>query len=727
MVYRRLFTEWVALLSIGIALAFLAARMDLANRIDASLLDRAAAMARPAPSDDIVIVAIDDASLAEVGNWPWSRTVHAEMVDRLAEARSGPILFDVLFLESSETDADVQLADAMMRHGEVVLPHTFAPQPNAIAGIVPVFPATPLYESAAATGHVAITPDNDGVLRRFDLNIEADSQLHPHFALAAARLAADAIDYDPGARPILSFHPAGTYSSISAAQVISGSVPEEFLRAKTVLIGATAQGMGDRYSVGAGSVSVMAGVETQANLYDALRTGGLVTDWPPFWPGLLAAVGLLVQFLVFWKMSPRAGLVATFGIAIFVVAFAILLVPLTGAWIAPGVALLAILLAYPFWSWRRLTSVSAYLEEEAAFLRPEGDKRASVEGFDKIARQVARMRRLVSHVSRSFAFLGKVIEAAPDAILVLDRSADVVMANDKAKHLFPSWHEDRPEQLDNLLAVSSAIQDSERSEIIFPDGRTFLVARADFELEAEAEGGEIVALRDVSETRRRDQERREMLEFLSHDMRTPQVAIVGLTRRAEQAGEAADIPYRIRRQAQRTLKLADDFVQLARLDEAELNFEDTDCIALVEEACDRAYSPARAKRMTVEPELPESPIFVQVDASLIARLLDNLLGNAIKFAPEGSVVRIGIDESLEGQFRLWVADTGPGLPTERLANPFSRFGAHEHKAGPSVGLGLAFVKRVVDRHDGSITVASRRDQGTRFEIELPLRRDTPED
>ena len=729
MVVRRLFTEWIVLLALGIALAFFAARADIANRLDASLLDYAAAFARAAPSDDVVIVAIDDASLEQLGSWPWPRTRHAQLIDRLAEAQSGAVMFDVLFLEPSTAIADGELAEAIGQHGSVALPHSFAPQPNSFEGIVPVFPIPVLLESAATTGHVAIKPDDDGVLRRFDLEMEIDDDSYPQFALATARLADDGAGQDLPVRPVLSFHPAGTYSQISAADVIAGTVPKEFLRGKVVVIGATAQGMGDRYSVGAGDVSVMPGVETQANLYDALRNGGLVNDWPPFWSGLMAAVALLVQFLVFWQMSPRAGLVATLAIAGAVVAAAIAFVPLAGAWIAPGVALLAIVLAYPLWSWRRLTSVSAYLEEEATFLRADGDQRADVEGFDQIARQVARMRGLVSHVSRSFAFLGKVIEAAPDAILVLNREGDVVMANDKAQGLFPSWSEERPEQFQSLLMASQAVQESERQEILFEDGRTYLVARADFDFQEDGKSGEIMALRDITEGRRREEERQEMLEFLSHDMRTPQVAIIGLSKRvasgsaaAQEDGQADDVAVRIRTQAERTLKLADDFVQLARLDEAELEFEDTDCVALVEEACDRAYTASRGKRIAVEPDLPEEPVFAEVDASLVARLLDNLIGNAIKFAPKGSSVHIKLEDASPEMFCLSVADSGPGLPPERLANPYARFGAHERKAGPSVGLGLTFVKRVVDKHDGTISVESREGAGTRFVIHLPLQR-----
>jgi len=729
MVVRRLFTEWIVLLALGIALAFFAARLDLANRLDASLLDRAAAMARTAASEDVVIVSIDDASLARLGSWPWPRTRHAQLIDQLAEADSGPVMFDVLFLESTTAEADTALADAILRHGNVVLPHSFAPRPNSVADVDPVFPIPVLLNSAATTGHVGIKPDADGVLRRFDLEVEIEEEFYPHFAVVTEQLTGGTAEHELPARPVLSFHPAGTYSQISAADVVEGTVPKEFLRDKVVVIGATAQGMGDRYSVGAGEVGMMPGVETQANLFDVLRTGGLVNDWPPFWSGLLAAIALLIQFLVFWQMSPRAGLVATIAIAGGVVLAATVLVPLTGVWIAPGVAMLTVALAYPLWSWRRLTSVSAYLEEEAAFLRADGAKRADVEGFDQIARQVARMRKLVSHVSRSFAFLGKVIEAAPDAILVLDREGDVVMANDKGQSLFPGWSDDQPEPLGELLIAGIATHDSDRREILFDDGRVFLVARADFELEDDGKSGEIMALRDISESRRREEERREMLEFLSHDMRTPQVAIIGLSNHvgSQRSGlneekRREDVAVRIRTQAERTLKLADDFVQLARLDEAELEIEDADCVALVEEACDRAYTAARTKRITVAPDLPEEPVFAEVDASLIARLLDNLIGNAIKFAPDGSTVRIALEDGSPELFSMSVADSGPGLPAERLASPFARFGAHERKAGPSVGLGLTFVKRVVDKHDGTISVDSREGEGTTFVINLPLQR-----
>ena len=177
---------------------------------------------------------------------------------------------------------------------------------------------------------------------------------------------------------------------------------------------------------------------------------------------------------------------------------------------------------------------------------------------------------------------------------------------------------------------------------------------------------------------------------------------------------------RIRMQAERTLKLADDFVQLARLEQPSLMVSDSDIGALIEEACDRAYSPALAKRIVIEQHLPEDPCFANVDASLIARMLDNLIGNAIKYSDEATRVLVSLEISGESAMVITVSDEGPGLSPERQAEPFARFGAHSTHAGPSSGLGLALVKKVVDSHSGSIEVNSSPQSGTSFRITIPL-------
>ncbi len=724
---QRLILEWVILFACACLLALFSLSSGLTNRFDGRVLDYATWMLNDGPGDDIVIAAIDDRSLDQIGAWPWDRGTHGQLVSAIDQAGAKQILFDVLFLEPTQTEADDALASALKVTGSVVLPHTFGAAVNAESGAVPLFPIPEFAANAAAIGHVGAQPDQDGVLRRFEMVLGEGDRTFPQFTLAAERARSG------GSNPVLNsekaaivpFSPPGTYPTISASDLVQNNVPADFLNGKTVIIGATAQGLGDRYSVSSGSVSLMAGSETQANLLSALRQGKLVYDAPGYLAVVITLAALLFQFVAFWRLKPAHGLWVTIGLVLAVGLAGIGLVLTAGLWVPVGSALLVLVLAYPLWSWRRLTAVSNYLEKEASTLPPRIADGPTGDGFDVVAQQVNRMRGLVRHVSDSFAFLQSVIEVAPDAIIVLDKNGAVQMLNPKAQSLFPDLDVSLEPNFQEARLVAGVTLDEAAEEMTTESGDTYLVARAQLDKQNAAEGGEIVALRDISQIRRREAERSEMLEFLSHDMRTPQVAIIGLSNR-ENAELKDDQRFgRIRMQAERTLKLADDFVQLARLEEATLHFEETDVVALAEEACDRSYFLAQKRKIELKQEMPEFPVFARIEASLVARLLDNLIGNAVKYSPANSAITLSVEERPDNHFRLAVTDEGPGLPPERLADPFARFGAHETKAGPSAGLGLTFVQRTVQKHGGTIKVHSGNGHGTSFVIDLPAGDITP--
>lgn len=721
----RLRLEWSVLLVLALVGALWGQWTQATYRFDNQMLDLASAMARPDVREDIFIVEIDDRALAEYGAWPWPRSRHAALIEQLNARGAKLIMMDILFVDPTEADQDDALMQAMAQADNVILPHSFGRLPNTEEDLAPVRPWSAFEQAAVGTGHVNAQPDRDGVLRRFALSQPLGDEDYPHFTVAAlealgqAQLASRWIGSERATQPMVPFNPEGSFRSDSAASVLSGSLVSGAIADKIVLVGATATGLGDRYSVPAGNVELMSGVETQANLLNAILEDRLVATVSPLWQGIVAALSLLFLFLAFWFLPPRFGLVCAFVMLAFVLGLSIALVPLAGAWMPVGSLALMILLAYPLWSWRRLTAVSQYLDNEAQRLIGPDRTVDDVEGVDFIARQVSRVRRLVLDVRDSLDFLRQVIEAAPDAILVLDQDGAAEMMNAQAQALFPDWNPDTGATLSRLVLDTRATLRPEQGELETADGKTFLIARAALGGVAYADrNGEIIALREVTEIRKREEERKQMLEFLSHDMRTPQVAIIGLAKSAIDGSAPKDYLNRVKVQAERTLKLADDFVQLARLEESSIIREDADLAALIEEACDRFYTPAKAKKIALAQALPDDPVFAHVDASLIARLLDNLIGNAIKYSPRETTITTQLERVGERMVKLTVADEGPGLPAERRSKPFARFGAHESHAGPSAGLGLAFVKRVVDAHGGTIAVTSPETGGTRFEVTL---------
>lgn len=722
----RLRLEWWAMLALCLAGLWALHSSGATGRLDAQVLDLATTLSAPEPSKDIVLLTVDDHSLRELGAWPWPRALHGRIVDRLTDAGARAVILDFLMPDTGDPQDLARLADAMGRSGKVYLPHTFVPMPNTAGQLEPLLPAAPLREQAAGLGHVVASPDPDGVLRRFDLYYDAGSSRYPHLARVVAEQVGQTVPDRAGPAPVVPMLPVGSYRQLPVSEFLADSSNAGFVSGKIVLIGAVAQGMGDQYSVASGPVTLMSGVETQANLLNALLGEDLVYPLPEAVSLMVGGACLLLLFAGFWFMPPRRSLYLVIALVAATFALSVALVMAGQMWFAPGAALVMLVLAYPLWSWRRLSGLGRYIEGEIAWLGDVDPVRPDEGGLDFLARQTGKFQRLIRAMRQSLEFVEHVIEVSPDAILILDGEGRVELLNSQARVLFAEDRNLEGVTFVELLLLEKISGSSQGTELTTQDGRTFLLARAalspvrpDGQSDPSA-AGEIVSLREVTDARRLEEERRQMLEFLSHDMRTPQAAIIALTRQIEVATNRAETAQRIRIQAQRTLKLADDFVQLARLEQAQVKLEDCDLNALVEEACDRAFAPAEAAGVEIRYVPSDDCLFVHLDGSNIARMLDNLIGNAIKYCSPGDCVTIELQSPDEDSVRIMVADTGPGLPEERLADPFARFGAHATQAGPSVGLGLALVKKVVEVHRGTVTVDSAPGKGTRFTIVLPV-------
>ncbi|MEL7198590.1 MAG: CHASE2 domain-containing protein [Pseudomonadota bacterium] len=715
--------EWAALLAATLALVLVAWHQNWAARVDAALLDLASYVSLAEPNPDIVVVSIDDRSVSEIGNWPWDRERHAELIDQLATYQPKLIVFDVLFVDLGNPESDARLAQAMGAAGNVILPHSITRAANTQDATEPLMPLPEFAANARAIGHVFVAPDPDGIVRRFDLDLETSRGLHDHLAKTTYAALGEDIARLPieGGNPIAPMHQPGSFRDPSAVDVISGATPEAILKDKVVLIGATAQGLGDRYAVSAYAGGIKTGVEMQASLLSGMLDGELISEVnAPISVTVLVAT-IIVLFLVFWQFPPSWTLRVSLGLIVLLVAVSFALVVFADRWLPVFPAILGILLAYPVWGWRRLSSVSRFLRTQAeamGAIRPDGDA-ADSSGFDPIAKQVSQVRGLIGETRERLSFLRRILSGSPDPMLVFDAAGGLILMNTRAEAVFGDEAACTGRSLRELYQQQGAQLDGDKQELDFPDDRVFLIASSENEM---TDGGQIVSLRDISTIRKNEQQRREMLEFLSHDMRSPQAAIVGLVGPPGQALPEKERLARIEKQARRTLKLTDDFVQIARLEYEGVEPQETDLGALLHEAVDRAYSVAKRRKLQFETNIPDDPEFCEVDPSSMSRAIDNLIGNAIKFSPTKGTVAVGLERLDDNSIVISVSDNGPGLPAERVKDTFARFGARDTQAGPSAGLGLAYVKKVIDEHGAQIEVETRSDAGTRFQITLPSRR-----
>jgi signal transduction histidine kinase len=221
------------------------------------------------------------------------------------------------------------------------------------------------------------------------------------------------------------------------------------------------------------------------------------------------------------------------------------------------------------------------------------------------------------------------------------------------------------------------------------------------------------------------EDRENILAVVSHDLRTPislVVAAADLAGREELPAEKRAKQLEIvGRAGRRMARLVDDLVELTRMESGrlELNRRATPVRRLLSDAAEAAGPRADAAgvRLVVDP--PAETLQVDADPDRVGQVLDNLLGNALKFTPAGGTVTLSVAAD-DGAARFDVTDTGPGIPREHQARIFDRFQQIDGSDHRGVGLGLTIAQVIVESHGGTIDVESELGNGATFRFTLPI-------
>ncbi len=245
-------------------------------------------------SPSIMLVSIDDASIAQLGRWPWDRKIHAQIINKLTEGGAKVVGYDVNFPEASTEADDSALEQALTAAGNVVLPveleisqtkgHlVFAPDKT-------LSPIPRLAGSAKATGHTNTPPDADGVLRRVPLYVDSPDVTGssvPSFTLEVARLAglmdnAHEAPLDNLDRILINFpgNPGKSFPVIRAIDVVRETVSPTVFKDKIVFVGSTAPNLHDELLVPTSDGLFMPGVEIHASLFDTIATKQWINPLP---------------------------------------------------------------------------------------------------------------------------------------------------------------------------------------------------------------------------------------------------------------------------------------------------------------------------------------------------------------------------------------------------------------------------------------------------------------
>jgi two-component system phosphate regulon sensor histidine kinase PhoR len=356
-----------------------------------------------------------------------------------------------------------------------------------------------------------------------------------------------------------------------------------------------------------------------------------------------------------------------------------------------------------------------------------------------------------------------VLEALPDALLVLDRDGRIIAANQPARERLslgaaPARFDAAVRRPDILDAATAAAADGQTRSVelvsLVPVERHERMTATPFEA-----GGKtrlLIHFADLTELKVAQRQRADFVANASHELRTPLASLSGFidTLRGHARDDAAardrflDI---MATQADRMRRLIDDLLALSRI---ELNENvppsgRTDIAALVQEAADAVAPLAEQRRARVDVAGVQAAAWVVGDWDELTQVMQNLVDNALKYSPEGGVVTVSVAAGLDLDAasamgaRAWpdaaritlhaaepvsgrrfavvrVADQGPGIDRRhlpRLSERFYRVQSGAERAG--TGLGLAIVKHIVSRHRGGFSVESLPGRGTGFAVMIP--------
>jgi PAS domain S-box-containing protein len=231
---------------------------------------------------------------------------------------------------------------------------------------------------------------------------------------------------------------------------------------------------------------------------------------------------------------------------------------------------------------------------------------------------------------------------------------------------------------------------------------------------------------DITERKNSEEERSSVFSMLSHDIKSPLTVILGYCDILEATlkdENDLEMVQSIKKSCGKIQKLVSDILELPKLKAgAPLNIEPLSLAELLKQIINENEQAIKKMDLSIGLEIPEDLPEVKADKRKVARALENLLLNAIKYNKDGGSVRLraGIDAAGENIF-IEVADTGLGIPQEDLGHLFERFyRGKEIRKRPGTGLGLAVVKAIADAHGGRVEVESAVDKGSTFRFFIPL-------
>lgn len=733
--------------------------------------------------DRVVVIAIDDDSIKQLGRFPWSRQRYVELLNNLEAANPSLIAFNLLWSEASPHDA--QLAQAMTRNGRVVLAEGWD------STGLPLMAVPTLQSAAIASGHVLKQQDFDGITRKVDLQVQGEPALGVAIVKSYS-LVQENIPL-PDLNQSLWLNWVGKTSHIQQyafVDVINSKIPPQKLQHKIVLVGVTATGI-DSLPTPFNQNPPASGVFLQATLVsNLLRQNWLQLPAPKWMWIILLLGGPGFSWLLYQQKESRQfliwlGVCLGWGVLVFIlfshaywlpIVLPLCLLTTTAGGVFVGERLrMGTLLRQrlrQIWEMYRQDLVNRSPQaNNLDWQTPSGSLVQGVKELALLAEQLGRSQSTQAAIARSLS-TGLVATDWDGLIWFCNPIAmdwlQVQIGDYLTTHLVPEWLTEREWQSD-LQALKQffpvpehELQRGDRWFAIKLEPLLYQIFYTD-QFGSNQSGGLLLVLEEITPRKQAEaalahqveelqlvaQLKDDFLSTVSHELRSPManmrmaIEMLKVAKSPEASQRYLTI---LQRECDRELELIEDLLDLQRLEAGAhvQNLAEIDLQSWLPDILAPFYDQTQKHQQTLQLHFSTQTASIRLDQASLERILVELVHNACKYTPPDQLITVEVNVNRDVAvnelaslpavqktttspvtlpfLQIRVTNFGTEIAETDLERVFEKF-YRVPKADPwkrgGTGLGLALVKKLVDSMNGTIHVSSHEGQ-TSFTVEIPL-------
>lgn len=816
------------------AITFLLSYFNNLLPFEQLLYDRMLRLQFDEPNQEVVIVAMDEKSLQAYGALPWSRKVHAELIDVLTEADVKAVGYDVLF-DKKKDQLDEVLVKAVKNNGKMIFP-VIIEKMSQSGELIEIMPYPELIQVTKKLGLVHFELGDDNIARSTYLNAGLGQPFWKSFAAEVLKVASDetfefpfpetekepSYDLTKIEKENLVYLPfkqeAEHFNRVSFVDIVN-RVPEALasINNKVVFVGvtATAARNADFLPVPVDrDGQIMSGVEINATLYEALQNKTYIQEVPVLINALVLALVSFIYFVFLPKSLPARSFYYGLLLILTIVVLAWFALHYWNSWFRVATLLSVLITGYLLWLWQKMVANMSFFKrtvERLSFemkhsMRPDQELNVSrklkfltkiglldiqkIEKAPKFSPEMSpSMQDFITNLERDDAskkdrkllnkllsvnsesdeltkatsdgvierriksldsaiqqmnflrrFIEQTMDRMSDGVILTDSDGYVFYSNLVAKRYLPQLSQSSSVELLDLLN-SVKLQNNEDwtpyVRKVLADGvNSELTATIDNSLDVKVSmslldnvNGKsylIINIVDISAIKREQRRQLEMIDFISHDLRSPMTSILALTSREQRVSdgsEANEVYQKIEKLTRSSLSLAEQFLMLSRTEaNIELAIYPVELLNAIDNAIAIVTPQANQNKIAIHFDyLAYEDIWLNTNQDLLERVITNLISNAVKYSPEETKVVIEIEKT-DSSTLLKVIDQGDGISSEQMEaifKPFTRMQKHEMEKVKGIGLGLRFVRAAMNRFGGSVAVESNKSKGSTFILDFP--------